>query len=249
MPIKNTRSDWNEFARLNAQWAVLTDPERKYRPWKEEDFFSTGEARVGEIMNMIAAEGLKLNSGRALDFGCGVGRLTRALSPYFRSVKGVDISPEMIKRAEKNLADLANIELAVIGPEWRAEDRDDNFDLILSDLTLQHLPDLRAVRYYLNLFARILGPGGALFFQLPSVPGYSLFKTAMLESRGGLYYFLTALGFSRRFCFKKLRLSPRMRMNWLSAAAVRGSLPDNIVLSRVYGENSINTAYLAVRRR
>ncbi|OGF26732.1 hypothetical protein A2303_06395 [Candidatus Falkowbacteria bacterium RIFOXYB2_FULL_47_14] len=247
MPIKNTRSDWNEFARLNADWAVLADPEKKYRPWDKDEFFLTGRTRVKEIMDLSAAEGLELNSGRALDFGCGVGRLTRALSPYFRSVKGVDISPEMIGRAEKNLADLANVELAVIGPEWRALDSDDNFDLILSDLTLQHLPDLRAVRYYLNLFARILRPGGVLFFQLPSVPGYSLFKTAMLESRGGLYYFLTALGFSRRFCFNKLRLSPRMRMNWLSAAAVREIFEKHGFSLRIYGDKGLNTGYLVWR--
>ena len=161
MSIKNTRSDWNEFARLNADWAVLTDPEKKYRPWDKEDFFLTGRSRVKEIMDLSAAEGVKLNSGRALDFGCGVGRLTRALSPYFRSVTGVDISSEMIKRAEKNLADLSNIELAVIGPEWRAEDSG-NFDLIISDLTLQHLPDLRTLRHHLDSFMKMLKAGGAL---------------------------------------------------------------------------------------
>lgn len=37
----------------------------------------------------------------ALDFGCGVGRLTQALAAHFDEVTGVDISPSMIKLAKK----------------------------------------------------------------------------------------------------------------------------------------------------
>jgi ubiquinone/menaquinone biosynthesis C-methylase UbiE len=37
----------------------------------------------------------------ALDFGCGVGRLTRALSRYFNQSYGIDISASMIKKAQE----------------------------------------------------------------------------------------------------------------------------------------------------
>ncbi len=37
--------------------------------------------------------------GKALDFGCGVGRLTQALADYFNEVAGVDVSPTMVNKA------------------------------------------------------------------------------------------------------------------------------------------------------
>ena len=35
----------------------------------------------------------------ALDFGCGIGRLSQALAEHFDQVYGVDISPKMIELA------------------------------------------------------------------------------------------------------------------------------------------------------
>ena len=246
MAVKTrTGEDWDEFARLNATWAVLSDPGKKYQAWEEKDFFAIGESRIGEIMDLIALEGRGSDLGRALDFGCGIGRLTKALAGRFRQVKGVDISPEMIRRAKINLRDYSNVELSVISAEWRPEENE-SFDLIISDLTLQHLPDRRALRYYLRLFRRLLKPGGVLFFRLPSVPGYSFFKTAIMELRGRLYYFFIFLGVPREFCFKKLRLSPRMAMQYLPAPALREIFGEEYVF-RIYNDHSLNTDYL-IRR-
>jgi 2-polyprenyl-3-methyl-5-hydroxy-6-metoxy-1,4-benzoquinol methylase len=46
---------------------------------------------------------------RVLDFGCGVGRVTRALAGIFGEVHGVDISGEMVKLAKTQLSDLPNV--------------------------------------------------------------------------------------------------------------------------------------------
>jgi ubiquinone/menaquinone biosynthesis C-methylase UbiE len=49
----------------------------------------------------IITSHLDLNdTGRLLDIGCGDGRLTLPLAPYFKEVMAVDISPEMIAEAK-----------------------------------------------------------------------------------------------------------------------------------------------------
>ena len=44
--------------------------------------------------------GRPLRHGTALDFGCGVGRLTHALAPHFERTYGVDVSSTMIEQAQ-----------------------------------------------------------------------------------------------------------------------------------------------------
>lgn len=52
-------------------------------------------------MECAATLGHPRERGVALDFGCGVGRLTRALAAFFDRATGVDISSSMIEEAKK----------------------------------------------------------------------------------------------------------------------------------------------------
>ena len=79
----------------------------------------------------------------ALDFGCGLGRLTRALSRRFESAIGLDLSETMVERAR-------NLNAAVRGCEFRVNTWPDlrdfseqSFDLVYSGRVLQHLPGQR----------------------------------------------------------------------------------------------------------
>lgn len=56
---------------------------------------------MGEIFSKIDASGLLSRHQRALDFGCGVGRLTQALGARFDEVVGIDISSSKVKLAEE----------------------------------------------------------------------------------------------------------------------------------------------------
>ena len=99
--------------------------------------------------------------GHALDFGCGVGRLSVALADYYDRVSGVDISDEMIARAiPRNgvryfQADSIPVAL--------------RFDLVYSMVVLQHMPrDLQ--HEYVSDFFRVLKPGGVAMFHIPEGP-------------------------------------------------------------------------------
>ena len=157
---------WNTLGQRDALGAVLTQP-RTAPGWVADDFFETGRADVARLVAGIARLAPALSTRRALDFGCGVGRLTQALAAYFDDVRGIDVAPSMIARArQEHLApECCHFEVNR-RPHLRRFD-DGTFDLVYSRLVLQHIPP-RLVRRYLPEFVRVLAPGGLLVFQLPT---------------------------------------------------------------------------------
>ena len=160
-----TMDAWDELAKEDPLWAVLSLPEDGERKkWELDSFFETGERDVAQWMEVIKDRKLAVDRMSALDFGCGMGRLTRALSKRFKNATGVDASPEMARRAQE------------LTPECRfVANKSDNlqifgnntFDCIISAITLQHIPPTSSIKYIEEMY-RILKPDGALMFQIPS---------------------------------------------------------------------------------
>jgi SAM-dependent methyltransferase len=165
--IREIRDHWERQARLDPLWAILSDPAKKGRKWRAADFFETGREEISVLMFRLRVLGIPVAHDQALDFGCGIGRLTQALAPHFDRVAGVDISETMIK-----LAGLANrfpgkVRYFRSGDENLDLFGDAEFEFIYSNIVLQHIrPEIS--RIYLGAFRRILKPGGLLVFQLPS---------------------------------------------------------------------------------
>ena len=150
-------------------WAVWTHPDRRQGGWAghEEEFFDTGAGEVAKVLAAGARHGMPTGRARALDFGCGVGRLSRALTERFDDVLGLDLSSPMVERARELNADRPACHFEVNASAELVGLRDGAFDLVLSLITLQHVSDAAAVRSYLRELARVLAPGGLLAVQLP----------------------------------------------------------------------------------
>jgi trans-aconitate methyltransferase len=161
---------------------------------------------------MQFAAGLRLPQQRrcAIDFGCGVGRLTRALHEYFPQACGVDISAGMLQKARELTPDCEFREAKDLSsfPAHSA-------DLIYSSLVLQHQPDTKNVKRIIQDMLRVLAPGGLLVFQLPV--GLPMRNRIQLRRRA--YRFLRAFGVSHRFAYERLKLTP-IRMLSLPRDAV-----------------------------
>jgi len=145
--LRLLQKHWNFFGKSDPLWAVLTHPEKRNAGWDTEEFFQTGLAEVDAALNYVESFHPLTSKKRALDFGCGVGRLTQALALHFEQVYGVDISLNQ----RSDLGILAG----------------NQFDFIYSNITLQHMPP-RYIKCYLREFLRLLSPDGVLLFQLPS---------------------------------------------------------------------------------
>jgi SAM-dependent methyltransferase len=204
--VKVTREGrrWEEIANQDPMWAILAYPEGKYGGWSERDFFRHGTERVAEFLDHGSALGRPAGRAAALDFGCGIGRLTRALAPHFDKVIGLDISATMVERARDLHADVANVEFTCNGRSDLAEFPAAAFDLVASDIVLQHLPGRREVQGYLAEFVRVLRPDGLLVFQLPT----SLPLAVRIQPRRSAYRLMRRVGVPARTLYWRLGLHP-----------------------------------------
>jgi 2-polyprenyl-3-methyl-5-hydroxy-6-metoxy-1,4-benzoquinol methylase len=123
---------WESLGRLDPLWAILTEPDRRGRRWTEEDFLATGRREAADILGIAAHLGRPVAYGTALDFGCGVGRLTIPIADRFETVLGVDVSRAMVERARSTAAGTPNATFRVLGPGDRVAAADRSFDLVLS---------------------------------------------------------------------------------------------------------------------
>ncbi len=204
MDFKKHVENWDDLGDLDACWAILTDNKRKFGRWDLEEFFGTGETDIASLMKELDRLGYPRQRHRALDFGCGVGRLTRAMAKHFDRCCGVDISEGMIFRARELNRDVANCEFVVNRAGHLRILASDSFDLVYTVITLQHLPSRSLIFAYVSEFLRILSPNGLLVFQLPSHIPFRY----RLEPRRRLYNALRAVGFDRQLLYRRLGLFP-----------------------------------------
>jgi ubiquinone/menaquinone biosynthesis C-methylase UbiE len=167
--LERMRSDWNDRAKENAQYYV----QNATKEWDAREFFRSGEISVAnEIMSdmrcICGGQRSPLDL-RALEIGCGVGRMTRMLSRIFGHVTGIDISEEMVRQARANTADLTNLELLVGDGCTLSGLADESYDFAFSFIVFQHIPSYAVMASYCREVFRVLKPGGLFKFQ---VQGY-----------------------------------------------------------------------------
>lgn len=96
--------------------------------------------------------------GDVLEIGVGTGR-NLAEYPAEARLTGVDLSPEMLRRARDRAAEIGrDVELSV-GDAQRLDFPDDRFDTVVFSLALCSIPDDRAA---VREARRVLRPGGRL---------------------------------------------------------------------------------------
>jgi trans-aconitate methyltransferase len=155
--------DWDDLALVDPFWAVLAADGKRGGGWEPTEFFATGEADIEELLATAAQLGRPTRHERALDFGCGVGRLTRALARRFDEAVGIDVSERMLEHARRLNADTPNVTFASSD-----EPPPEPFDLVVANLVLQHLPTKGLARVYIGRLIKATRPDGLLVFQLPT---------------------------------------------------------------------------------
>lgn len=167
MSVDDQRAIWERLGSDDPLWAVLSRPARKGGRWDVAEFFATGTSHARDLVRLAERHGYSLGE-RALDFGCGVGRLSRAVSEHVERVVGVDIASTMVERA-RQLNDRPERVEFVGYDGLRLPFGDDEFDSAVSLIVIQHIPPAAQLRVLLEL-NRVVRPGGVLVFQAPSGP-------------------------------------------------------------------------------
>lgn len=167
MNIRKLKENWNSLGAIDPLWSILTDPEKKGNKWRIDDFFKTGREEIDLVMQYIESLNIKLRKEKALDFGCGAGRLTQALAAYFNEVYGVDIAKSMIELANNHNRYKDKCKYILNEENNLRFFEKDSFDFIYSNIVLQHMKP-KYSKYYIKEFIRIMKPNGLLIFQQPS---------------------------------------------------------------------------------
>lgn len=136
--------------------------------WDRAAFFESGRLEIAALMAEALQHQPDLRRTRALDFGCGLGRLTAALGTWFESAHGLDIAESMVAAARAEHAAMPHVTFAINAhPDLRSQP-DGHFDFVLAWIVLQHMPPTLMEKYIAE-FIRVLAPGGLLAFQIPAV--------------------------------------------------------------------------------
>jgi len=188
--LRRQQEEWDGLARQDPLWAIISEPGARGGRWELESFFATGRSEVARLMALADGFGLPKRRHVALDVGCGVGRLTRVLGEVFDRCVAVDVSPVMVDQARLLNMDRPNLRFEVASGDALAAFEDGEFDFVCSIIVLQHLPFRSVLERAIAELCRVLRPGGALVFQLPThVP-----PRHRIQARPRLYRALRRVG-------------------------------------------------------
>lgn len=163
MKIHTTDRQWEKFGQIDPYYGVVSHEKYRGRQLEtsvSEAFSRSGEVHIDEVVRTIQTHfATPARWRRAMDFGCGVGRLALPLAHHCDEVVGVDVSPSMLKIAEedRNRLGLGNVKF-VLGDDQLSR-CDGDFDLIHSYIVFQHIHPSRGMAIFRQMLQR-LRPGG-----------------------------------------------------------------------------------------
>ena len=163
-------SVWKELGREMPHWSVLSSDQ--FRPDKitlyESDFFESGATDVDVLLAAFARTGINpTDIGHAVEFGCGLGRVTKFLAQTFAHVSAIDISDSHLGLAKQYIGRSKARNVAFILAQFPNFGLPAVYDLWLSRLVLQHNPP-PIMRIILTRALAGLQPGGIAVFQVPT---------------------------------------------------------------------------------
>ena len=178
---------WRAFGDTEPHYSVLTaDAFRaKNIGANRETFYKSGFVDVNRPVAALARNGIPISTlHRALDYGCGVGRITVPLATHFASVTGIDVSPKHIEYgrrwADENALD--NVDYFVLS-NLSQLDSFGGVDFIFTVIVLQHNPP-PVIKITLEKLLTLLRPGGCAYFQVPTyIDGYAFRSADYISSR------------------------------------------------------------------
>ena len=152
------RDDWNQRAREDAHYYVAFGG-------RDQDQ-AAFEATAGDVLLNFETELKRLpqdanrRAWRALEIGCGPGRLLKPMSRHFGEIHGVDVSDQMIELARERLRDIPHAHVHATNGASLAQFADESFDFVYSFAVFQHIPSRAVVLEYMRETLRVLKPGG-----------------------------------------------------------------------------------------
>lgn len=161
-----SNKEWKKWGETDPLFGVAAVPNKNkdgLNPWTNEDFYQLGESDWKDFRMHWEMYGV--NNESCLEIGCGAGRITMQLAPYFDEVHALDISDKMIDYAKKYVTSPSVFFYISKGIDIPLEDR--SVYSVFSTHVFQHFDSLSVAKDYFTEIARVLKPQGTLMIHLP----------------------------------------------------------------------------------
>jgi len=146
-------------------------------------FWATGHAQAQELLQSLERFGLTdLKNKTAVEFGCGIGRLSFGLAGKFKKLHSYDVSDSQIILAKK-----ASVDLGVHNCQFHLSSGNpfaaiEPTDFFYSKNTFEHYPPPIIYQFIRNAL-RSLKPDGLALFQVPTFLSEYSFSIATFLSK------------------------------------------------------------------
>lgn len=173
-PVSEGR--WEQFAKEDAEFYIYSVGTDFSTPEGRKEFFDSGEKDVEKILSETQPH--IQGWGRALEIGCGIGRLAIWMADRFDEVIAVDVAPTMLEKLRVSARDFSktNIVPKLSEEDWEAS----KCDLAYSYIVFQHIEDMAIIEGYLERVSRALKPSGVAYFQFDTRPTSLAYKVRAL---------------------------------------------------------------------
>ena len=202
-----TDQDWEKWGKSDPYFGVYSHAKYRANNLTKEslrEFFASGEEYVEALFSRI--EGLfpeNTKPKHALDFGCGVGRLTKPLAKRCFKVTGLDISKSMITEAQKNCSEDKNVSFYLYSSSIRQE-----FDFVHTHLVLQHIHPRNGYTIIVDLLNAVT-KNGLVVLHFP----YKCNASRLIRFLVKLRYFFPILNVARNLIANRGAKEPPMQMH------------------------------------
>lgn len=170
------KDTWSSFGESEPYWSVITNDQYKASVINNlsiQQFYESGKHNIDFIEDTLRKHNVFLTDKIVLDFGCGVGRLSKALASRCRHVYGIDISSSHIELANMHTKNTANTTFTLIScPEDIIPFKAVGVDVVVTLIVLQHnRPNI--MKKYITELLGIVKVGGVAVLHIPYfIPNY-----------------------------------------------------------------------------
>jgi ubiquinone/menaquinone biosynthesis C-methylase UbiE len=249
-PVEQSQLYLRHARRLLRSYGAVSvrDDDGELEGERRERFFAKGYTQIANLAAEIETHtGCTLDGRRALDFGCGRGRMSIPLAERCEHVYGLDVVPGVLREADTHAKrmNVGNVEWL---PAERLPELSGSYDLVVSFWVFQHIPSREGERLFATIL-RGLSPGGvgAVHFTLrPSRPvsepspdgarGGSAVGSPMLGAKpdwARLYLLMNSYSLNRLGALLADGGVSSWHVNWHTSKAAKGQpYPSAIIIFR-----------------
>jgi SAM-dependent methyltransferase len=179
---------WEYYGKNDPYFGVLTADNFKKGQFSEDakkEFFETGERYVDATWTAIQEYfGPAFHPTRAMDFGCGVGRLVIPFARRCDAVVGVDVSASMLETARDNARERGLTNVSFVQGDDTLSRLTGRFDFIHSFIVFQHIPPSRGLDILRRQIGILTDDGvGALHFTYAFASSISAVRRLLIAAQ------------------------------------------------------------------